>query len=135
MTAGRASAAIVVLALAGCTPSSSGDFDAVTAEDVTALVSTQSGSGMDAQVRGQVALTDGGCFAIDDGSGPIPVVWPESTSIDGEGLALPSGARIAVGDEVVGGGGEVSTSDFAESVPEACSDSVKVLLVHQIEPA
>lgn len=98
-------------------------------------MSTQSGSGMDAQVRGQVALTDGGCFAIDDGGGPIPVVWPGGTSLDGDELVLPSGARVAVGDEVEGSGGEVSTSDFAEPVPEACSSSAKVLLVHEIEPA
>lgn len=134
MRARLVATSLVALALAACTSSTAGDFTAVTDGATTALVSTQSGSGMEAQVRGRLVHTADGCVALDSEGGEVPVVWPRGTSLDGGAIVLPSGARLGVGDEVDGGGGYVSVSSLTGTVPEACS-GLTVVVVSTIDPA
>jgi hypothetical protein len=89
------------------------------------------GSGMDAIVRGKVAIGSDGCVHLDDKL----VVWPKGTwwSVEDGVLVLPDGGRAALGTQVDGGGGYVPRGGLSNYVDDsqllsrcAASDEVAV---------
>lgn len=78
--------------------------------------------GMDAQVGGTLAAADG-CVLFEQGGSRFPVVWPSGTSVAGTDplvIELPSGERLDLGDQVLGGGGYLSAETLSIDVPDAC---------------
>lgn len=125
---------LAAVALTASSADSSDGVTVVTDAGTTALVATQSGAGMEAQILGHVALAEGGCVAIDGADNVLPAVWPRGTRLEDGELVLPSGARLEVGDEVDGGGGQVSVSAISGDVPEPCSGPT-VVVISTIDPA
>ena len=77
-----------------------------------------------ALIEGWLALRDG-CVVLEseDKKFWYPVVWPAGTSIASDDpfvLRLPSGAELAVGDKVTGGGGFHSPENVEVGIPQKC---------------
>jgi hypothetical protein len=82
-----------------------------------------SGGGMDAQVTGELQVRDGCVVLAHENDAWYPVVWPSGTTIatsDPLVVRLPSGDELAVGDEVIGGGGYLQPGRLEVDIPEDC---------------
>lgn len=66
------------------------------------------GDGMAALVQGRVTF-EGGCLLLAEN----PVVWPQGTQWDGavDEVVLANGDRVAMGENVTGGGGYLHVKD------------------------
>ena len=132
LAAGLACAAATLLV--GCAAGSASEVTVLRADGLVALVDPSGDDGMDAQVVGVIALTGGGCLAIDDGSGAgaVPLIWPPGTTLDGDEVVLASGERLVVGDEVSGAGGEIPAADAGDLPGECEPVDGMILLVHEM---
>lgn len=116
-----AGVAIVSFA-AGC--AAGPDLSVVRSDGMILLVNNDVRAGMDAQVRGTVALTGSGCVAVDAGDGAelVPVLWPRGTTLDAATVVLPGGDRLDIGDALDGGGGYTAPGEPWEAdVPPECA--------------
>lgn len=96
----------------------------VRSDGMILLVNNDGRAGMDAQVRGTVALTGSGCVAVDAGDGAelVPVLWPRGTTLDAATVVLPGGDRLDIGDALDGGGGYTAPGEPWEAdVPPECA--------------
>ncbi len=83
------------------------------------LVGERTGDGMNAQASGTLALA-GSCLGIQREEGLDVVVWPHGTEATRDGLLLPDGTVVAIGDPVEGGGGYVEDDPNNPRVPDDC---------------
>jgi hypothetical protein len=103
--AGAVVAAVLVLAVTGCSRSG-------TTDDPGTPLALVSGDGdgydMAAELTGPVTVDAQGCVRL----GTLLALWPEGSGWDrdADGLRLPGGALVARGASVSGGGGEVPGS-------------------------
>lgn len=113
---------VLLLVLTGC-----GGQRAVEAGGHTIYVQGPSllpRGGNDALIEGTLALRDG-CVVLEweDLDVWYPVVWPARTSIASDDpfvIRLPSGAELAAGDAVTGGGGYLDPASVEAEIPEKC---------------
>ena len=78
--------------------------------------------GIDALVVGALTVADG-CVLLEQDGSRSPAVWPSGTSVAGTDplvLVLPSGERLALSDQVTGGGGYLSPDHVGIDVPDEC---------------
>lgn len=113
-------AALTILATAACSPDDPGTIAIVSRGDVRALVAPSNAEGGDALITGKLAVNDADCLGVASDAGTVAlVVWPDGTTLADDGtLVTPDGDHVEVGDEVNGGGGEVTP------LPEATSGDV-----------
>lgn len=116
--------AAVVVSLGAC-----GGPDALDVQvhnGTTALVSTTSGQGSDAEVHGVLQTSSGNCLGLltEGAEQPVPVIWPRGSTLteDGDGVDVPGVGVVRIGQTVLGAGGEVSspTGVRYSEVPEEC---------------
>jgi len=83
------------------------------------------GAGLTALVEGELRYDDtNDCFLVDQGDVSYPIVWPAGTEplTQGPGVRLRSGAVLAAGDFVTGGGGYLHVA-ADHGIPSACLPS------------
>ncbi len=83
-----------------------------------------SGMSAGAAFEGELAVSDSGCVGYAAGGSVITLLFPFGTTIrpNGDGVTLPSGNAIYVGDPLVGGGGALQQSGLdGVTIPEACA--------------
>jgi hypothetical protein len=106
-----ATAALLVLALAGCTQHSNLAEGIVTYD-------ASSGAGNAAGLSG-VLVFENGCVRLENGT--IPLFPEDEISWDGEVLVL-NGVTYQMGDTIDVGGGETSRDVSTADVPDRCGD-------------
>ena len=106
-----ATAALLVLALAGCTQHPNLDEGVVTYD-------ASSGAGNAAALSG-VLVFENGCVRLENGT--IPLFPEDETSWDGEVLVL-NGVTYRMGDTIDVGGGETTRDVSTADVPDSCGD-------------
>jgi hypothetical protein len=113
MQPGLVFAAVLVAGLAGC---SSGSAPVDPSSPTVLLSGSGDGSGADASIAGPVTLDDKRCVGID---GRL-VIWPAGTTWDGEanGVRLPNGAVVRLGESVAGGGFYVAGASAQSSLAD-----------------
>lgn len=121
---GAWTAAVLMLAACG----GSGSLDVQVHGEVTALVATDSEHVLDAEVRGVIERGPGGCLGLlaEDADAVVPLIWPEGSQLaeDGTRITVPELGEVRVGQNISGGGGQVSSTDGDRysDVPEDCLD-------------
>ncbi|MEQ8717892.1 MAG: hypothetical protein RIE08_09800 [Acidimicrobiales bacterium] len=84
-----------------------------------------SGDNEAAEIRGVLEI-EGACLyvALEEIGERYPVVWPSSTSWDGDSqrVILASGQTLEAGDSIYGGGGYHSVEDVHRLAGEAAAD-------------
>ncbi len=82
--------------------------------------STQSDSGMDAQIAGTLIRTDSGCLALATDNDIYVLQFPFGTRLadDGESANVPELGIVRIGDPINGAGGYIDV----RSAPEECQD-------------
>jgi hypothetical protein len=97
------------------------------------LVGERTGEGMDARAVGELALA-GSCIGIQVGDAVEVVVWPHGTEATREGLLLPDGTVVTLGEEVEASGGAVEDDPNNPRVPEDCPQGT-YFLTHDVSAA
>lgn len=111
----RVAPLVVLFALAGC----GGGGSALEHDGVRTFVGPAASAGTDAQIAGELVVTDGRCLAVETAEGQRYVlVWPDGTSMVDNGVEVRGAGRILVGDRFAAGGG-YGPSD-APPVPKDC---------------
>lgn len=97
-------AGLPLATLAGCSERTGGVF---TSEAGTVLlVASPQSYGDQAQVKGELVATKGGCVGVSIEGNTIPVVWPAGTRFDdAHGVVVPDVGTFALGGKVSGAGG------------------------------
>ena len=93
----------------------------------TAVVGMKAGPTAGVGFEGTVVVTPGGCLGLDlgAGTGALPVVLPHGTTAAGDGVVLPDGHELAVGDTWSAGGTIAEPNDRVRALlPTACLDGV-----------
>lgn len=83
-----------------------------------------SGMSAGAAFQGVLAVSDSGCIGYTGGGSVVTLLFPFGTTIlpSGDGVTLPSGNAIYVGDALVGGGGALEQVGLdGVTIPEACA--------------
>lgn len=86
-----------------------------------------SGMSAGAAFQGVLAVSDSGCIGYAGGGSVITLLFPFGTTIlpSEDGVTLPSGSAIHIGDALVGGGGALQQSGLdGVTIPEACAGEV-----------
>lgn len=132
--------------LSGC--GSTDTIDVQSLDGTTALVSTGSQGGSDAEVRGVIQVGAGGCLGLlsegaaqpsEGAAQPIPLIWPEGSKLTeaGDAVEVPDLGRVRIGQTISGGGGEVtnpSGSRYAD-IPDGCLDQSTLIEATTIKSA
>lgn len=115
-----------LVALSGC--GGADTLDVQLRDGTTALVSTSTQAGSDAEVRGVIQVGAGGCLGLlsEETTHPIPLIWPEGSKLTeaGDAVDVPGLGTVRVGQTISGGGGEVtnpSGNRYAD-IPDGCLD-------------
>jgi hypothetical protein len=127
----RLAVVLLLFALAGC----GGDGEALERGGVRTFVGPATNGGEDAQIAGELVLTDGRCLAVKISDGYVYVlVWPDGTSTVDNGVDVPGAGRILVGDRFTAGGG--SHESTTPSVPQDCragADPDEIAVIQQAD--
>jgi len=117
-----------VLVLTGCTGGAG-----LVVDDSGDAVLVSAASNRDvrnlALIEGELAITESGCFGIDNGRAVFPAVFAVGTVPDGDGIYLVGHGHVAVGDRLEGGGGFASESEdsLPKGLPAECvADEVAI---------
>lgn len=116
----------ILVALTGC--GSADMLDVQLREGTTALVSTSTKAGSDAEVRGVIQVGPGGCLGLvsEGTTHPTPLIWPKGSKLTqaGDAVDVPGLGVVRIGQTVHGGGGEVTSpsGDRYADIPAGCLD-------------
>ncbi|HEX5541234.1 MAG TPA: hypothetical protein VFX60_06680 [Micromonospora sp.] len=130
---------LLAVALAsGCASDNGGRV--LESDGVRTLVSAPKDGGRDAQIAGQLKLTEGRCLAVESDDGRVHMlVWPSGVTLltDGQvGVNVPGLGPITVGESFAGSGG-YSAPPLGEKepdIPDECSiGDAEVAIIDQAE--
>lgn len=114
--------------LAGCTADDPSSTPSPT-DGVELLIAEDLNRSGEANIAGKL-VRDGDCLVVELGDSSYVAIFQEGTELTPEGVKMPNGAELAIGDNFEAGG-EIFTSrvpSYAPPIPAECTNDGVVLI-------